>query len=395
MSNSAAMSGGQWADAVLAQKQKAAAIFGDEENPMDTATGGGRKTTSLIGVGASLPPLETDEERAWEAQDIKDLKRTTRVEQVGARARAAAKAAGRAETREQKKAERRANGGFEPGNKEGNTVLDSLKADGDEFRPRRASGTTGRTPGMVGIRDEIPGMISPDAVTTTTDLRGSTKQDALHTTDVDSADNRKAYRVSSSSSGSVNTSPSSFEGRIAQRNGYAEGKLYIEAAGRCNHPRCQQLREKGLHLMGALTRFQGVGVESPLAEIPSIPVDEKVYPVVNGKKDPKNAQSVRTYKPADRTHPEWVARGGNNPRMNKPGMQLETNPEAMGMYKANPDAMRARNPVKPGKDAPSDDHLAYRQAKWEQEFSDPTSLLQHHHFEGDDDFVAHPLPWEQ
>jgi hypothetical protein len=73
------------------------------------------------------------------------------------------------------------------------------------------------------------------------------------------------------------------------------------------------------------------------------------------------------------------------------------------MVAANPD-LAPKNPQKPtfpAKGASAAEQAAYtqanldyRQAKWESEFSDPTSLLQHHHFEGDDDFETNPMPWK-
>jgi hypothetical protein len=402
---SSAMSGGQFA----AQKAKAADLFAGVENPMDTATGGGRKgSDSLIGASAALPALETDEERSWEAADIREMEMSRRSAARIGRATQAGKQAAR---REELSIRRESGGGATNVPRGGPGVLGAMREDGDNFRARRSAGTNGRTPAMVANRDydtvnRTGGDMFDDA-NLGVDTAGTAPRGAIHNTDVDPADSRPSIKVTGGSSGQVNASPSSFENRAANRPGYAEGKMYVEAAGRCNHMRCQLLREKGLSLMG-VHNFQGVGTEATLPEIPSVPVDETYYGTdpVTGKQNRKDVRTSRTYKVADPTHPEWVARGGNA-RSNKaakiPGATLETNPEAASMVAANPD-LAPKNPQKPtfpAKGASAAEqaaytqaNLEYRQAKWESEFSDPTSLLQHHHFEGDDDFETNPMPWK-
>lgn len=401
---SSAMSGGQFA----AQKAKASDMFGDLENPMDTATGGSKTPKSLIGASASLPALQSDEERGWEASDIRELEMNRRSTQRMGRIQQAGKQAAR---REELSIRRESGGGAANVSRGGPGVLDALREDGDNFRARRNTGTAGRGPAMVGNRDfDTVGTTASDRFDDANlgvDLAGTAPRGAIHNTDLDPADSRKSVKVTGGSSGQVNTSPSSFESRAANRPGYAEGKMYVEAAGRCNHMRCQLLREKGLSLMG-VQNFQGVGTEATLPEIPSVPVDSKYYGTdpVTGKENRKDVRTSRTYKVADITHPEWVARGGNarsNAAAKTPGATIATNPEAAGMVKANP-ALTQPEPAKPAplakgasaaeQAAYAQSHLEYRQAKWESEFSDPTSLLQHHHFEGDDDFETHPMPWK-
>lgn len=115
---------------------------------------------------------------------------------------------------------------------------------------------------------------------------------------------------------------------------HKEGIFLLNVAGRCDHPRCEAIRARGLELMGA-TGNRMLGSEYEKANLPAIPSIEV-------KSGPQKGE----LRPADPNHPEWVAarKAAKNPR------------EASLLM--------------------------------------PTSLLQHHHRPGDDDFERYPLPWQ-
>jgi hypothetical protein len=103
-----------------------------------------------------------------------------------------------------------------------------------------------------------------------------------------------------------------------------------------------------MELMGADTRYQtgtGSSWTSGQPAIPSVPVDSRTYPIVNGKQS-RTAQTVREYEVADKNHPEWKALIAQN--------------KAGG-----------------------------------ESFFQPQDLLEHHHPAGDMDFEKYPLPWDQ
>lgn len=155
-------------------------------------------------------------------------------------------------------------------------------------------------------------------------------------------------RPAVSGSNLAHVTGSSFDARRASRGaGYEAGAMLVKTAGRCNHPRCQLIREKGLEMMGVMDKFQGIGIESQKTPIPSIPVDKPYYGTdpSTGKQNRKEVHIERQYKPADPSHPEWVAmrRGGTGAG---------------------------------------------------DELFDPSDLLEHHHFPGDTDFERYPLPWD-
>jgi len=145
--------------------------------------------------------------------------------------------------------------------------------------------------------------------------------------------------------GFAHTGRGSFDDRRNSLPDYELGVRLMRTAGRCNHPRCQLIREKGMELTGVSGRFAGVGIESNQPEIPSIPVDKKYYGKnpLTGKDNRSDIRIERSYKPADKNHPEWAS-------MQQGGVG--------------------------------------------ESFYDPSDLLQHHHFEGDADFERYPLPWD-
>lgn len=366
-------------------KAKAAERFGDMENPMDSAP------NTLIGASANLPSLDTEEEQAWDKADVRDLTMQRRSSDRTRRAEQGAKLDARLE---KTKTRRDAPAPAGPRMTEGLSTLEP------EFRARRSSGTNGRNinimrPDGGGFATNVPASSGPETDTNNFGDSGTTTsvpKNAINNSDFDPADSLPRVRAVGGTQGQATTGAGSFESR-AHSDSYGIGQTYVKAAGRCNHMRCQLLREKGLELMGAHDRFQGVGYESKMPAIPSVPVDKKYYGTdASGKENRSDKRVERSYKPADATHPEWVARGGNG-RSGAPGMSIKTNPQAAAMLAANPE-MRAKTPKEPGEGATSDDYLRFRREKFNQEFMDPTDLLEHHHFEGDDDFKTHPLPWD-
>lgn len=158
--------------------------------------------------------------------------------------------------------------------------------------------------------------------------------------DFDPAD----YRRSMSGVGLTNA-PSHFAGTRGTQ-AHAEGVFLLRTAGRCNHPRCQMIRAKGMELMGADSRLQLGGKhywEASEPEIPSIATEKTYYPIAGGKEDRKNKKTYTELSPADPKHPEWL------------------NLQA--------------------------------QAKSGHSIFDPSDLLAHHHGPEDDDFGNYPLPF--
>lgn len=154
--------------------------------------------------------------------------------------------------------------------------------------------------------------------------------------------------MAGSGAGAFGGAPSRYYETHKQNAGYQAGVLLLRTAGRCEHPRCQALRAKGMELMGADTRYQtgtGSSWTSGQPPIPSIPIDTRTSPIVNGKQVRKG-QIVREYKVADKKHPEWQAR------------------------------------------------VAQDKEEGESFFA-PQDLLEHHHPAGDMDFEKYPLPWDQ
>ena len=153
--------------------------------------------------------------------------------------------------------------------------------------------------------------------------------------------------MAGSGAGAFGGAPSRYWETHKQNAGYQTGVFLLRTAGRCEHPRCQALRAKGMELMGADTRYQtgtGSSWTSGQPPIPSIPVDTLTNPIRGGKEDRKNKQTVREYKVADPKHPEWV-------------------------------------------EAENQSHAA------DSIFS-PHDLLEHHHGPEDHDFEKYPLPWK-
>ena len=154
--------------------------------------------------------------------------------------------------------------------------------------------------------------------------------------------------MAGSGAGAFGGAPSRYYETHKQNAGYQTGVFLIRTAGRCEHPRCQALRAKGMELMGADTRYQtgtGSSWASGRAPIPSVPIDTRTSPIINGKQSRKG-QMVREYKVADKKHPEWKA--------------LVDQDKAEG-----------------------------------ESFFAPQDLLEHHHPAGDMDFEKYPLPWDQ
>lgn len=122
----------------------------------------------------------------------------------------------------------------------------------------------------------------------------------------------------------------------------SQASFYLRTAGRCQHPRCNAIREHGLDIL----RSEGthISMDQLPAPIPSVASYQKTYPIRNGKQDRTNPEVIQTLKPKDPNHPEWVkhrteAKGGT------------------GLF-------------------------------------DPSDLLEHHHGPEDDNFEKYPLPWK-
>lgn len=129
--------------------------------------------------------------------------------------------------------------------------------------------------------------------------------------DFDPADYRRSVSGQGVSMGTSGT------GRFESMRGTPQHEIALTlhklAGPTCNHPRCQMLRARAVEMMGLENTRQFKGGkywEAQGTPIPSIPVDEKVYPMdVHGKEIPgsrKNAQTVRSYKPANPKDPRWL-----------------------------------------------------------------------------------------
>lgn len=143
----------------------------------------------------------------------------------------------------------------------------------------------------------------------------------------------------------VGGAPSGYYGRNKDTAKYQQGVFLLRTAGRCNHPRCQMLRAKGMELIHGEKRYQTGGQywESQETPIPSIATEKPYYPTVGGKEDRKNKQTYIDLSPADTKNPEWVA--------------------------------------------------ATTAAKSGSSIFEPSDLLEHHHRPGDEDFERYPLPF--
>lgn len=141
------------------------------------------------------------------------------------------------------------------------------------------------------------------------------------------------------------SAPSAYYGKHKDTPGYQQGVMLLRTAGRCNHPRCQMIRAKGMEMIGAKERYQigGQYWESKQSPIPSIASEKPYYPIVGGKEDRKNKQTYTELSPADPKHPEWLK--------------------------------------------------AQAEAKGGTSMFDPSDLLEHHHKDEDSDFERYPLPF--
>jgi hypothetical protein len=150
--------------------------------------------------------------------------------------------------------------------------------------------------------------------------------------------------------GDIGGAASGYFGKHKDTPQYQMGLSLLETAGRCNHPRCQMIRAKGMEMIGADKRYQTGGQfwESKQDPIPSIATKQRYYPIVNGKEDRKNPQMETILSPADPNHPEWQA-----------------------LIKVAKGSKKGEN----------------------KELFHPSSLLAHHHEPGDEDFEKNPLPW--
>lgn len=122
----------------------------------------------------------------------------------------------------------------------------------------------------------------------------------------------------------------------------SQAAFLLRTAGRCDHPRCNAIREQGLHLMKAAGTH--ISMDQLPAPIPSVASYKKTYSMKDGKQDRKNVEVVQTLRPKDPKHPEWV----------------QATTEAKGGFN----------------------------------IFDPSDLLEHHHGPEDHDFQKYPLPWQ-
>jgi hypothetical protein len=98
-------------------------------------------------------------------------------------------------------------------------------------------------------------------------------------------------RMTASGMGDIGGAPSGYFGKHKDTANYQTGVMLLRTAGRCNHPRCQMIRAKGMEMTGADRRYQTGGAfwESDKEEIPS------------------RINSKGLLSPVDDKHPEWLA----------------------------------------------------------------------------------------
>lgn len=122
----------------------------------------------------------------------------------------------------------------------------------------------------------------------------------------------------------------------------SQAAFLLRTAGRCQHPRCNAIREHGLSLMKAAGTNISMGqMPDP---IPSIASYSRTYPIRGGKQDRTNPEVTQTLRPKDPKHPEWVK--------------------------------------------------ATTESKGGVNIFDPSDLLEHHHGPDDANFEKYPLPWK-
>lgn len=159
----------------------------------------------------------------------------------------------------------------------------------------------------------------------------------LHDVSVTSSDYDPADSIRSISGAPMSGDRSPYFEEHKNSPAYLVGLHYLKTAGACNHPRCQQLRARGMELIGGKERY-GVGKtwEATQPAIPSVRED-KPY------RTPSGQMGVEvSYRPADPSHPAWRQALANR----RPGDLL-----------------------------------------------DPSDLLEHHHGPEEEDFAKNPLPF--
>lgn len=233
-----------------------------------------------------------------------------------------------------------------------------------EMSSMKKSGMHGRS---IGAGEELNIAALSDNLGATDQTRAEGAQYGIETS-VDmgsSGDDPAASRPSVKGVGVGDVSSGSgYYGKHKGTPAYDMGLSLLETAGRCNHPRCQMIRAKGMEMIGADKRYQlggGQFWESTQAPIPSVASYEKVYPRVdvtsdnpNGREDRKNPRIEQVLRPKDPNHPEWKALINESRRNAK----LESEGKLKGQHSFL-----------------------------------PSSFLEHHHGPEDADFEKNPLPW--